>query len=124
MGAKTILVVDDDKTLRDEVCSYLSRMEHSVISAESGERALKIIEDQAVHAVVCDIIMPDGNGYWLLERLNEQSIRPPVFCFHSANPEVKEEDVIDKGADAFFSKFHELEKLREWLKKKLNGSSI
>ena len=69
-----ILVVDDEKSLRELLESLLEELGHEVLSAANGEQALKIVETDRPALVISDVMMPVMDGYSLLEqiRLNPQ----------------------------------------------------
>src|SRR5262249_61150562 len=64
-----ILVVDDNASNRDLLFRRLSRDGHEVTRAESGRRALEILAPEEFDLVLLDLMMPDLNGFQVLERL-------------------------------------------------------
>ena len=64
-----ILVVDDNAINRDILSRYLERLDHSVIMAAGGHRALEILATQQVDLVLLDVMMPGMNGYQVLETI-------------------------------------------------------
>lgn len=78
-GTETILLVDDDETLREIGSQLLERFGYTVILAASGEDALEIYdnEQERIHLVILDLIMPGMGGIKCLEKifkLNPQAI--------------------------------------------------
>ena len=69
-----ILVVDDEKSLRELLQSLVEELGHEVLSAANGEQALKIVEKDRPALIISDVMMPVMDGYSLLEqiRLNPQ----------------------------------------------------
>jgi len=65
----TILVVDDNELNRDLLSRRLARKGHTVHVAEHGRQALSMIAESAYDLVLLDIMMPEMNGYEVLERL-------------------------------------------------------
>ncbi|MCP3985617.1 MAG: PAS domain S-box protein [bacterium] len=63
--SETILVVDDEPALLDSTCRILRRQGYTVHSAESGQRALEILQRTPVDVLISDVIMPGMNGYQL-----------------------------------------------------------
>ena len=63
-----ILVVDDDRTVRELVTSILSRGGHQVKVAGSADEALRILEDQPPDLLLTDIVMPGMSGLALAAR--------------------------------------------------------
>ncbi len=67
--AGSILVVDDHPTLLENVALALEAAGYSVLTAEDGQGALGILEDEPVSLILADIAMPGMNGYQLYERV-------------------------------------------------------
>ena len=64
-----ILVVDDNASNRDLLFRRLSHDGHHVARAESGRRALEIVEVESFDLILLDLLMPDLNGFQVLQRL-------------------------------------------------------
>ena len=72
---KKILVVDDSKTVRDQVRGILEGAGYVVEEAADGEEALGAIRARGDYAMVlCDVQMPNVTGIALLERLRDEGI--------------------------------------------------
>jgi len=70
------LLVEDDADLRREVGEYLLRRHHGVIALASAEEARAFLERQpapTLDAVLCDVNLPDGDGFGLYVRLAAKS---------------------------------------------------
>lgn len=65
----SVLVVDDVEANRDLLSRRLQRQGHSVTIAENGRQAIDLIQGQPFDLVLCDIMMPEMNGYQVLEHL-------------------------------------------------------
>jgi PAS domain S-box-containing protein len=63
-GSETILVVEDDKVLREFICEVLSASGYSVLAASHGTQALEILEqhDGPIHMLLTDVVMPGMSG--------------------------------------------------------------
>jgi adenylate cyclase len=68
-----ILVVDDVEANRDLLSRRLQRQGHTVISAEHGQEALEWLKQKSFDLILCDIMMPEMNGYEVLEHLKADS---------------------------------------------------
>lgn len=75
-GSETVLVVEDERLVRDLTVSTLRRSGYEVLQAENGQDALRVVEEFAkpIHLVVTDAIMPVMGGKELADRL--RVIRP------------------------------------------------
>jgi class 3 adenylate cyclase len=67
--AASVLVVDDNEVNRDLLSRLVRRDGHSVSAAADGKRALELLRSQPFDLVLLDIIMPELNGFQVLERL-------------------------------------------------------
>ncbi len=66
-----VLVVDDNEINRDVLSRRITRYGHQVVTAASGREALRLMTDQSFDLVLLDIMMPDMNGYQVLERIKQ-----------------------------------------------------
>jgi signal transduction histidine kinase len=69
--AGVILAVDDMPENRELISRLLSRAGHTVISAESGEEALELLETRGVDVVLLDLMMPGIGGAEVLKKMKE-----------------------------------------------------
>ncbi len=67
----SLLVVDDNEINRDLLSRYLGRLGHRVQAAPNGRRALEMIDTGAFDLALLDIMMPELNGYQVLQHLND-----------------------------------------------------
>jgi DNA-binding NtrC family response regulator len=75
----TVLIVDDDRALRDGLCETLSDLGHRPVAVASGREALTHLASDRVDAVLLDLRMPgDVDGIELLRRIRERRDQPPV----------------------------------------------
>ncbi|MBM4302275.1 MAG: response regulator [Deltaproteobacteria bacterium] len=68
-----LLVVDDNEINRDLLSRYLARLGHTVQAAPDGRKALEMIDSGAFDLVLLDIMMPELNGYQVLQHLKDSS---------------------------------------------------
>jgi two-component system chemotaxis response regulator CheY len=74
---KKILVVDDSKTVRDQVRSILEAAAYVVEEAADGEEALQAIRaGRDLAMAICDVQMPNVSGITMLEKLHEEGLIP------------------------------------------------
>lgn len=67
----SILIVDDEPDLLDNIGLALEAEDYQVITAGDGLKALEILRNQPVHLILADIAMPNMNGYQLYERIRQ-----------------------------------------------------
>jgi len=70
MSKETILIVDDDSSVRRVVQMQLSEAGYEVQPAASGEEALRILLESSPKLVITDLRMPDMDGIDLLRRIS------------------------------------------------------
>jgi CheY-like chemotaxis protein len=73
-GTETILLVEDDESLRKIAVRTLTRMGYTILQAENGEAALQAVAEHAgpIHLLLTDVVMPRMDGRELAERLAPQ----------------------------------------------------
>ena len=70
--AGTILIVDDEETLRESMARLLTREGYSVSTAGTGEEAMEALKNSAFDLVISDIFLPGIDGIEVLRRLREK----------------------------------------------------
>jgi len=66
-----LLLVDDHADTRGVLSRLLTRSGHEVVTAESAQKALEILDDRQFDALISDIGLPDGDGWLLMEKLGD-----------------------------------------------------
>ena len=100
----TILIVDDEKSMREFLKILLVKEGYKVITAQDGDRALELIQKSPVDLVVSDIRMPGISGLELLARIKDHDEDVPVImitAFASPNDAVQ---AMKSGAYDYISK--------------------
>lgn len=75
---RTILIVEDELHIRDIVYQHLID-EYNVFEAEDGVEALEIFEDENIDLLISDIMMPNMDGWTLVEKIRETSNVPIIL---------------------------------------------
>lgn len=97
---RTILIVEDNETLRLELYNYFSKM-NSVHTAESLSSALSEIRNNRFDVILLDLILPDGNGLTLFDEIGRDT---PVIILSDLNSEDNILKGIDVGATDYIVK--------------------
>ncbi len=100
----SILVVDDEPVLRELVAFILLDKGFMVTEAESGNAALRKLQDQDFDVVVSDIRMPDGSGIDLLQNISRLDKAKPLVFLVSGYSEVTPEEAKLLGAADLLNK--------------------
>ncbi len=97
-GTETILVVDDEKIIRQMLQESLNRAGYSVIPAEDGETALAIMTDQhdKIDLIILDMIMPRMNGVKTLSELEKITAKSKVLIATGYSKPVEVEQLTGK----------------------------
>lgn len=110
---KTILIVEDDTTLRENILDFLREEGYNAISAEDGLVGLQLALSNAPDLILCDIMMPKMNGYDFFKTIQQiKSIAAIPFIFITAKGE--REDIrtgMQLGADDYIAKPFDLNDL-------------
>lgn len=103
---KTILVIEDVAALRQEIVETLECLNYHVIAGENGEVGLRLAETYLPDLILCDIMMPELDGYEVYERLRDNPDTASIpFIFLSAKAD--RTDVrrgMNLGADDYLTK--------------------
>jgi len=107
----TVLVTDDDKDIRDGIEIYLKNEGYNVLKAGDGVEALKLLEENEVHLIILDIMMPTMDGITATFKIRtERNI--PIIMLSAKAEETDKIHGLSVGADDYITKpFHPLELL-------------
>jgi CheY-like chemotaxis protein len=107
-----ILVVDDERQVRELLCFYLAKQGYEVSSAGSSTETIQFLDTQPVELVVLDIGLADEDGLGLLARVKAQYPRTKVIMLTGMGfVEDLLEEAQQKGADGYVSKVLPLDEL-------------
>ena len=107
----TILIVDDEATARKFVSEALADAGYDAIEAGNLKEANKAIDTGAADIILLDVMLPDGSGLSLLDRLAMENPRPPVILITAFGEVDTAVEAMKKGAQDFLQKPLDLERL-------------
>jgi chemotaxis family two-component system sensor histidine kinase/response regulator PixL len=125
--ATTILVVDDAASLRQTLAMSLERAAYRVLQAGDGWEAIKQLQsNSSVKLVICDIEMPNMNGFDFLShrRKDPQLQNVPVVMLTSRSNDKHRRLAMHLGATTYFTKPYIEQKFLKAIKDILNQSNI
>ncbi len=99
-----ILVIDDEKSIRNTLKEILEHENNEVDLASDGVEGLKILESKHFDVILCDIKMPDMNGIEVLEKIQESGNNTPVIMISGHGNIETAVESIKKGAFDYLSK--------------------
>lgn len=98
-----ILVVDDEKDLRDVLKLYLENSGYEVLEGKNGIEALEIVKQTEISLMILDIMMPEMDGFELIKTLGKNRDFPIIFL--SARTLVQDKIMgLNLGADDYIEK--------------------
>jgi class 3 adenylate cyclase len=102
----SILVVDDVEANRDLLSRRLQRQGHTVVVAEHGRQAIDLLQTQSFDLILCDIMMPEMNGYQVLEHLKADPAQRhiPVIMISALDDIESVVRCIELGAEDYLFK--------------------
>lgn len=121
--APQILIIDDDRSIRDTMYEYIESAGFEVCVASSAEEALDILPAKTFEVVITDIILPGIDGLALTDRIKKEH-KADVIVMTGYSTEYSYEEAIKKGASDFVFKPVRLEELLLRLKRVLNERSL
>lgn len=99
-----ILIVEDDKEIREGVDIYLRNQGYKVLQAENGVEGLKVAETEDIHLAIVDIMMPIMDGVTMLMKLRAMNREFPVIMLSAKSEEVDKIMGLNMGADDYVTK--------------------
>lgn len=102
--AKTILVADDESSIRDAVSFYMRREGYDVVQAKNGAEAMDAFAERAFDLVILDIMMQGYGGFEVCSAIRDRNSTVPIIMLSA------KKDLVDKslgfklGADDYITK--------------------
>ena len=103
MEMNHVLVVEDDKEIREGVEIYLKSQGYEVFQATDGVEGLEVIEKEDIHLAIVDIMMPRMDGISMVVKLREKYDFPVIFL-SAKSEEVDKIMGLNMGADDYVTK--------------------
>ena len=120
---KTILVVDDDKILRDALSNGLRKAGFCVLRAESAETAKEIMSRTSPDAIVLDRMMTGTDGLTFLQKMRKDKDLTPVIMLTALSGAQNAIDGLSVGANDYMAKPFQLQELILRLNNMLKNST-
>ena len=110
---KRLLIVDDDPNLILLVKDYLEFRGYEVVAASNGREALEIMRRWTPDLIVCDVMMPEMDGYTFVQTIRSDSATDwiPVIFLSARGQTTDRVRGLNTGADAYLVKPFEAEEL-------------
>lgn len=103
---KTVLLIEDNTDIRENTCELLELEGYKVIAATNGETGLVLAQEYKPDIILCDILMPEKNGYEVFNGLKNDPLTAGIpFIFLTASVEKKAVEAgFTMGARAYVRK--------------------
>lgn len=98
-----ILIVEDEKEIREGISEYLSEVGYNVISAEDGMQAIELFKNNKIDLVILDIMLPKANGFVVLNKIRQES-NVPVIMLTAMSDDYTQIMSFDEEADDYITK--------------------
>ena len=110
---KQLLLIDDDLNLILLIQDYLEFQGYEVVTADNGQEALDILQKQLPDLIICDIMMPEMDGYQLVQQIRQDNRINwiPVIFLSAKGQTTDRVKGLNTGADVYLVKPFEPEEL-------------
>ena len=126
---KTILVIEDNKDILENVTEYLEMEGYKILAANNGKTGVELATEFIPDLIICDVLMHEMNGYGVLHLLLDTSETHEIpFIFStSMSEQVDRTEALKLGADDYIVKPFDMELLlqmvQSWIKSGSNRHS-
>src|SRR5713226_7090347 len=100
----TVLVVDDDKAVREVLAAVLREEGYPVRQADSAEAALAMVSEHDLPLVLCDVKMPDHDGTWVLDQVLQRHPHAAVVMLTGFGDTENAVECLKRGAADYLLK--------------------
>ena len=107
----SLLLVEDEETLRSTLKLNLELEGYEVTTAETGPAALKQVKNEYFDAIILDIMLPDMDGLAVCESIRMQHNEVPILFLSARNTGADRVEGLKKGGDDYLTKPFNLEEL-------------
>src|SRR4051812_19017175 len=124
MGSVRVLIVDDDRSVREALRRALTLGGYEVQSADGGQHGLTQLASMSPDAVVLDVGMPEVDGLEVCRRLRSAGNRVPILMLTARDAVEDRIDGLDAGADDYLVKPFDVGELKARLRALLRRSVV
>ncbi len=120
----SILIVDDERSIRNSLKDILEHEDYTIETAESGHQALEILKQKSLDLVLSDIKMPQMDGVELLEKMQKDFPTVPVVMISGHGDIETAVECIKKGAFDFLQKPLDLNRILVTVRNALDKTNL
>lgn len=121
-----ILVIEDEAPIRDKIVTVLTYENYEVIDAPNGREGVVSARANRPDLIICDVLMPDMNGYGALAALRDDpdTSAIPVIFLTAAASRADMRRGMELGADDYITKPYTVEELLAAVRTRLDRQEI
>lgn len=108
---KSVLFVEDDRIMQEQITEVLEMLFKKVYSAEDGKKAYELYIEESPDIIISDIKMPKMDGLLLIEKIRQNDYETPIILLTSFSEENILMDAANLSIDGYIIKPVELDKL-------------
>src|SRR5699024_3098452 len=101
---KSILIVEDEKSLVFTLQDTLVNEGYKTFVAEEGNKALDIVEEEEIDLLILDLMLPGISGFEVCKKIREKGYRFPVIMLTAKDQEIDKVTGLNIGADDYMTK--------------------
>ena len=107
-----ILLIDDDRTVRDVLSAILGKAGHEVVSVDNGAEGVEVFDSGGFDLVLTDLGMPEMSGWDVTAEIKQRNPATPVVMITGWGRQLDEQEIGEKGVDLLLCKPFELAKVQ------------
>ncbi len=119
----TILVCDDNDDILEVVSMIVKRAGYNVVTASGYKALLPLLDSAHPNLLICDIRMPERDGFWIAEHLQMQETRVPIIFMTAYDSNLYRTYAPFVGSVGFVTKPIDSQELIRTIQKALNPST-
>jgi len=117
MDSFRILVVDDEKDVRDTLCEMIESLGYGVVVAETGTKALDRVRTERIDLIVTDLSMPEMSGLDLIVEAKRVSPNIPIAVISAYGNVENTTYALTRGAFSFIAKPFKMSQIKDMIRK-------
>ncbi len=124
-GSATILLIDDEQMILDVSGAMLIKLGYSVLKAESGLRAIEIVQDKgtAIDLIILDMIMPEMDGGLTFDHIRRVRPEIPVILSSGYTLDGQAAEIMARGCNGFIQKPFTVQNLSQKIQEIITDTS-
>ncbi len=99
-----ILIIDDERDIRNLLSRVIRLEGYEVFEAENGRKGLKVLQQETIHAVICDVKLPDANGVEMVPQIKQISPETEIILLTAFGTIPDSVSAIKNGAFDYITK--------------------